>query len=81
MWGLLVLSESQLPTDLEQVSLTLLNLSNRLHYLRSDPLRDRRLAVYPTWVHGNLLLPANIRADSTKRQHFCPPKKAILEAG
>ena len=80
VWGLLVSSESQLPIDLDRVSLAFLNQNNRLHCLRSEALRGRHLAVYSTRVHGHLLLPANVRATPTKRQHLYPPKKAILEA-
>ena len=81
VWGLLILSESQLPTDMDRVSLALVILNNRLHCLRSEPLRGRPLAMYSTRVHSNLLLSANVQANPTERSLPCPPKKAILEAG
>ena len=80
VWGLLVSSEPQLPIDLDRVSLAFLNQNNGLHCIRSEPLRGRHLAMYSTRFRCNLLLPANVRTNSTKRQHLCHPQMAILEA-
>ena len=81
VWGYLVSYESQLRTNLQGVSLALPNFNNRLPCLRSEPLRGHYLAMYSTRSRRNLLLPANVRTNSTKRRHLCPPKTAILEAG